>query len=190
MSYSFLDTPIEYLKGVGPKRAQTLNQELSIHTFNDLINYFPFRYIDKSRFYKINEISNTSTYIQLKGKISNIKQIGENRGRRLTAILSDETGTIELIWFRGIKWIKESVTENHEYVVFGKPALFNNKFNIAHPEIEPADKEAESLGESLQPFYNSTEKLKAKGLGNKAIGKLTKKFVTSSRRRVERNFIS
>lgn len=174
MSFSFFDTPIEYLKGVGPKRAKSLNQELNIYTFDDLLNYFPYRYIDKSKFYKIREISNSSAYIQLKGKISNIKQIGENRGRRLTAILSDETGTIELVWFRGIKWIKDSIKETQEYTVFGKPTLFNNKYNIAHPEIEASDKDEQSLGESLQPFYNSTEKLKAKGLGNKAIGKLTK----------------
>ncbi len=177
MSFSFLDTPIEYLKGVGPKRAQTLNQELAIYSFNDLLNYFPYRYIDKSKFYKISEIPNTSSYIQLKGKISSIKQIGENRGRRLTAQFSDDTGSVELVWFRGIKWIKESVKDNTEYIVFGKPALFNNKYNIAHPEIEPTDKEEDSLGESLQPFYNSTEKLKAKGLGNKAIGKLTKNLL-------------
>ncbi len=180
MSQSFLDTPIEYLKGVGPKRAQTLKQELSISTFDDLIHYFPFRYIDKSKIYKVSDISGSSAYIQLKGKISNIKQIGENRARRLTAIFSDETGSIELVWFRSIKWIKESLKENTEYVVFGKPTLFNNKYNIAHPEIEATDKEEESLGESLQPFYNSTEKLKAKGLGNKAIGKLTKNLILRS----------
>lgn len=177
MSFSFLDTPIEYLKGVGPKRARSLNQELSIHTFHDLLNYFPFRYIDKSRFYQISEITNAGTYIQLKGKISNIKQIGENRARRLTAILTDHTGSVELVWFRGIKWIKEILSEDHEYIVFGKPTLFNNKYNIAHPEIESTEKEDEGLGESLQPFYNSTEKLKAKGLGNKAIGKLTKNLL-------------
>ena len=175
MSFSFLDTPIEYLKGVGPQRAKSLKQELSIHNFEHLLNYFPFRYIDRSKFYKVSQISSTSTYIQLKGKISNIQQIGQQRGKRLTATFTDDTGTIELVWFRGTKWIKESIIPNTEYVLFGKPALFNHKYNIAHPEIEAEDKE--DLGESLQPFYNSTEKLKNKGLGNKAIGTLTKNLL-------------
>jgi len=177
MSYSFLDTPIEYLKGVGPQRAQSLRLELAINTFGDLLNYFPFRYIDKSKIYKIRDISNTNTLIQLKGKVSNIQQIGQQRAARLTATFSDDSGSIELVWFRSIRWIKESIKENNEYIVFGKPTLFNNKYNIAHPEIEPVEKEDEGLGESLQPYYNSTEKLKAKGLGNKAIGNLTKNLL-------------
>ncbi|MBU1011928.1 MAG: ATP-dependent DNA helicase RecG [Bacteroidetes bacterium] len=180
MSYSFLDTPIEYLKGVGPQRAQSLRLELAINTFGDLLNFYPFRYIDKSKIYKIRDISNTNTLIQLKGKISNIQQIGQQRAARLTAILSDNSGSIELVWFRSIRWIKESIKENNEYIVFGKPTLFNNKYNIAHPEIEPVEKEDEGLGESLQPYYNSTEKLKAKGLGNKAIGNLTRNLLIRS----------
>ncbi len=177
MSYSFLDTPIEYLKGVGSKRAESLKQELSIHTFDDLINYYPFRYIDKSKIYKIKEINTTNSYIQLKGKISNVRQIGQQRAKRLTAVFSDDTGSIELVWFRGIKWIKDKLVGNKDFIVFGKPALFNNKYNIPHPEIEFEDQEEDKLGETLQPFYNSTEKLKAKGLGNKAIGKLTKNLM-------------
>ncbi|PKP34975.1 MAG: ATP-dependent DNA helicase RecG [Bacteroidetes bacterium HGW-Bacteroidetes-17] len=177
MSVSFLDTPIEYLKGVGPQRAQSLRQELAINTFGDLINYFPFRYIDKSKIYKIRDISNSNTLIQLKGQISNIQQIGQQRAARLTANLSDDSGSIELVWFRSIRWIKESIKENHEYIVFGKPTLFNNKYNIAHPEIEPVEKEEEGLGESLQPYYNSSEKLKSRGLGNKAIGNLTRNLL-------------
>ncbi|MCP4553162.1 MAG: ATP-dependent DNA helicase RecG [Bacteroidetes bacterium] len=177
MSYSFLDTPIEYLKGVGSKRAESLKQELSIHTFDDLINYYPFRYIDKSKVYKIKEINTTNSYIQLKGKISNVRQIGQQRTKRLTAVFSDDTGSIELVWFRGIKWIKDKLVGNKDFIVFGKPALFNNKYNIPHPEIEFEDQEENKLGETLQPFYNSTEKLKAKGLGNKAIGKLTKNLM-------------
>lgn len=180
MSYSFLDTPIEYLKGVGPKRAESLKQELSIYSFDDLLNYFPFRYIDKSKINKIKEINNTNSYIQLKGKISNVQQIGQQRARRLTAVFSDDTGSIELVWFRGIKWIKDNLVSNKDFIVFGKPALFNNKFNIPHPEIEFEDQEEESLGETLQPFYSSTEKLKTKGLGNKAIGKLTKNLILKS----------
>ncbi len=175
MSFSFLDTPIEYLKGVGPQRAKSLKQELGILNFDHLLNYFPFRYIDRSKFYKVSQINSTNTYIQLKGKISNMQQIGQGRAKRLTATFTDDAGSLELVWFRGTKWIKESIKPHTEYVVFGKPALFNHKYNIAHPEIEAEDKE--DLGESLQPFYNSTEKLKNKGLGNKAIGTLTKNLL-------------
>lgn len=177
MSYNFLSTPIEYLKGVGPKRGELLRAELRIYTFEDLLSYYPYRYIDRSKFFKVNEIMNDSAYIQLKGQISNVQLLGQKRGRRLTAKFTDGTGTIELIWFQGIKWVQDKFKAGEEYVVFGKPALFNNRYNIAHPEVEVVAQTEESLNETLQPFYSSTEKLSARGLGNKAIGKITKALV-------------
>ena len=180
MYYDFLNTSITYLKGVGPKRAELLNKELNIYTYNDLLNYFPFRYVDKSKFHKVNEIRNDLTYVQLKGKISNIQIIGEGRGKRASAFFSDETGEIELIWFKGIKWLKDKFKTNEEYIVFGKPSIFNKKFNIAHPEVEIVSKENQILGEKLQAYYSSTEKLNSRGLNSKNISKLIKNLVVLS----------
>lgn len=174
MSYNFLSTPIEYLKGVGPKRAELLRSELKVRTFEDLLSYYPYRYIDRSKFFKVNEIKSDAAYIQLKGQISNVQLIGQKRAKRLTAKFTDSTGTIELIWFQGIKFIQDKFKPGEEYVVFGKPALFSNRYNIAHPEVEPVNQSEDSLNEILQPFYSSTEKLSARGLGNKALGKITK----------------
>ncbi|MBC34755.1 MAG: ATP-dependent DNA helicase RecG [Bacteroidetes bacterium] len=180
MSYNFLKTPIEYLKGVGPKRGELLRKELGIFTFDQLLTYYPYRYIDRSKFFKINEINSDSAYIQLKGYISGAQIVGQKRGRRLSAKFSDGTGTIELLWFQGIKWVQDKFKPDVEYVVFGKPSVFNNKYNIAHPEVEAVGSEDESLSETLQPFYSSTEKLSSRGLGNKAIGKLTKALALRS----------
>ncbi len=177
MSYNFFLTPIEYLKGVGPKRAEILRKELNIHTFQDLLQYYPYRYIDRSRFFKVNEINSDSAYIQLKGNISNIRIIGKGRGQRMTARFTDNTGNIELVWFQGIQWIQDKFKADKEYIVFGKPSLFNRRYNMPHPEIEEATNEDMAVHETLQPFYSTTEKLKSKGLGNKSIGKITKTLV-------------
>lgn len=168
----FLDTSIEYLKGVGPKRAEMLKKELHIFTFKDLILFFPFRYIDRSRFYKIAEIKGEMPQVQLKGKIIAVKTIGEARKKRMVAVFSDGTGEIELVWFKGIKFLKHSVTAGKELIVFGKPTLFNGKHNIAHPETEPIEKEVEFEKIGLQPIYSSTEKLNNSGLSSRNIWKL------------------
>jgi ATP-dependent DNA helicase RecG len=172
-----LDTPIEYLKGVGPVRAEVLKKEVAVYNFNDLLNYFPFRYVDRSKFYKIKDINSDSTYIQLIGKLSGIQMVGKPRSERLVAFLEDDSGVIELVWFKGAKWMINKLTTNEDYVVFGKPAFFNRKFNIPHPEIELASDQKEDLGEKLRPFYSSTDKLKSKGLDSKGISKLTRNLV-------------
>jgi ATP-dependent DNA helicase RecG len=172
-----LDTPIEYLKGVGPVRAEVLKKEVAVYNFNDLLNYFPFRYVDRSKFYKIKDINSDSTYIQLTGKLSSIQMVGKPRSERLVAFLEDDSGVIELVWFKGAKWMINKLTTNEDYVVFGKPAFFNRKFNIPHPEIELASDQKEDLGEKLRPFYSSTDKLKSKGLDSKGISKLTRNLV-------------
>jgi len=174
---NILDNKIEYLKGVGPIRADILKKELNIFTFYQLLNHFPFRYVDRSIFYTIKEINSDSAYIQLKGKITNFQTAGKPRNQRLIATFKDEAGKIELVWFKGIKWIIDKLNTTDEYIVFGKPALFNNKFNIPHPEIELASEQESGLKEKLQPFYPSTEKLKSKGLDSKGISKIVKNLI-------------
>ncbi len=178
MARSFLDTPIEYLKGVGPKRAALLRKEAGIFTFEDLLFYFPFRYIDRSKIYKIGEINSDLAYVQLKGTISDVRVIGVRRAKRLTALLTDDTGQIELVWFQGIKWVMDTFTSGLEYIVFGKPSIFNGKFNIAHPEIEAAEAYEKTMGSGLQGIYSTTEKLKRSGLNNKNLVKLMKTLVS------------
>jgi ATP-dependent DNA helicase RecG len=177
MSVEFLNTPIEFLKGVGPARAELLKKELGIFTFENLIYYFPFRYVDRSRFFKINEIVSDNTYVQIKGRIKNLKTIGTGRGARLTCFLQDETGSIELVWFKGIKWVQQKINPSLQYVVFGKPTLFNGRYNLAHPEIEAVVDIEAGPEASLQPFYSSTEKLRSRGLDSRGIARLTKTLV-------------
>ncbi|MDB2415711.1 DEAD/DEAH box helicase, partial [bacterium] len=167
-------TSIEYLKGVGPKRAELLRSELRIHTFNDLLNYFPFRYVDKTKFYKTNEVNSDLPYVQIIGKISDLKEVGAKHSKRLTAKLNDSNGALDLVWFKGTKWVKEGIKANVDYVVFGKPNLFNGKINIVHPELELISNNKSDGLNKLQPIYSTTEQLSNKGLTNKAIGKLTK----------------
>lgn len=174
---NILDTSIEYLKGVGPARADVLKKELRIFNFNDLLNYFPFRYVDRSKYYQIKDINSDSAYIQITGRLSGLQLMGKPRSERLVAYLEDDSGVIELVWFKGAKWMVNKLTANEKYIVFGKPTLFNGKYNIPHPEIELASERKEDLGEKLRPFYSSTDKLKSKGLDSKGIAKLTKNLV-------------
>jgi ATP-dependent DNA helicase RecG len=183
MSSEFLLTPIEFLKGVGPKRAELLKTELGIFFFDDMLNYFPFRYVDRSKFSKVSEINTDQNFFQLKGKISHVQTVGEGRGKRLTAYLSDSSGHIELVWFQGIKWVLEKIQPGVEYIVFGKPTYFNGKYNLAHPEIERLNEYEDTVTGKLQPFYSSGEKLKTKGLDSRGIAKLTKTLVA----RIENN---
>jgi ATP-dependent DNA helicase RecG len=164
-----LSSDIMYLTGVGPKRADLLKAELNIHTLTDLLYFFPFRYVDKSKFYKIEEISEDLPFIQVVGRITRFQEVGVGRKKRLTAIFTDGAGTIELVWFKGLKWVSKSLKPNVNYVVFGKPNLFGGKFNIAHPEVEEYKSDQESLGSALQPVYNTTEKLKSNYITSKTI---------------------
>lgn len=184
MSHQFLDTKVEFLKGVGPKKAELFARELNIRTFADLITYYPFRYVDRSRFYTVNEINVDASYVQLRGRITGIQLLGTGHATRLSATFRDATGSIELIWFQGIKWVKDKFSADEEYVVFGKPSLFNGRYNITHPEIETWATHATQAADTLQPFYNTTEKLKAQGLTSRAIGKLTHMLLTSAKGRL------
>jgi ATP-dependent DNA helicase RecG len=167
---NFFDTKIEFLKGIGPQKASLLNTELGIFTYGGLLQYYPFRYEDRTKFYKISEINEELPFVQLKGQIKNIALVGAGRGKRLVANFRDETGSLELVWFQGIKWVAKVIKPNVDYVVFGKPTVYNRKFNIAHPEVEPTTEA--SIDKALQPVYNTTEKLKGKFLDSKAIAKI------------------
>ena len=172
MPEHILDTPIEFLKGVGPQRAEILKKELRLHRFGDLLLYFPFRYQDKSRFYKINELNADMPYVQLRGKIGNLEKVGGKKAQRLVGRLHDDTGSLELVWFKGVNYVAKNILPGKEYVVFGKPNAFNRKLNIVHPDIEDATKAGDKVASSLQAVYPSTEKLNARGLHSKGIAKL------------------
>jgi len=169
---SFLNNSIVYLKGVGPKRAEILRNELNIVSYQELLTHYPFRYVDRSKFYKVNEISSDTAYLQLKGKISGLKTIGHGRAMRLVAYFQDDTGVIELVWFKGLKWIREKLAIDKEYIIFGKPTYFNGKYNFAHPDLETISEYQASASTTLQAVYSSTEKLKSRGLESKGIRKL------------------
>jgi ATP-dependent DNA helicase RecG len=168
----FLDTEITYLQGVGPKRAELLNKELNIFIFRDLLYYFPYKYIDRTRFYKIAELDPDLPFVQIRGVIKGYSTEGHGTGKRLVADFQDETGTLKLIWFKGGKWITGNYTPGVEFIVFGKPGVFNGTVNIIHPEIEAADKLAERINSALQAQYSTTEKLKNQFVTSKTISKL------------------
>ncbi len=168
----FLDTKITYLPGVGPKRAELLNKELSIFTYRDLLYYFPYKYIDRTKFYKIEELDPELPYVQIKGYLKGYSTEGHGKGKRLTADFQDETGTIKLVWFKGTKWVSANYPPGIEYIVFGKPGVFNSIINIIHPEIEASSKVSERISSALQAQYSSTEKLKNQFLTSKSISKL------------------
>ena len=179
MEKNLLETQITYLKGVGPKRAELLQKELSINTYEDFLNYFPFRYVDKSKYFKVKDVINDTVYFQLKGKVTNLKAVGDKRAKYITADLTDDTGTIGLVWFRGLQWVKNRFVPGKEYIVFGKPSTFKNKFNFVHPEIEDVvEGEPVIQGNRLEGIYRTSEKLKNMGLGTRGISKLMKSLLS------------
>ena len=174
----FFTTSIEFLKGVGPQRAALLNKELNIFTFGDLIQHYPFRYEDRTKFYTIREVHDEMQYVQLKGSIKKKELIGVGFKKRLVAHMVDPTGEIELVWFQGINWINDKIKPGIEYTVFGKPSRYGNKFNIAHPELDVTEKNGK--GGFLQPVYSVTEKLKARYLDSKALAKFIQELLIHS----------
>jgi ATP-dependent DNA helicase RecG len=170
---NLLLTPIEYLKGVGPNRGELLRKELGIYKYQDLVNFFPNRYIDRTRYYKINELQNNIAEVQIIGKIINIKTVefGRNQ-KRLVATFVDDTGQMEIVWFQGHKWIRESLKLNEICVIFGKCTSFGSTFNMAHPEIELLSEHEKSLRSAMQPVYPSTETLTNRGISNRVINKM------------------
>lgn len=182
---SFFDTPIEYLKGIGPAKAEILNKELGIFTFGDFIKHYPYRYIDKTQFYKIEDVSQDLPYIQFRAKLVSKQVIGERRGKRLVAVVEDDTGLLELVWFQGLKWVEKSLIIGQEYVVFGKPNYFGSKVNIVHPELELQKDYKSENATALQPVYSSTEKLKTFFLDSKGLLKLQKQLLLLAEKEIK-----
>ncbi|MGB5607544.1 ATP-dependent DNA helicase RecG [Eudoraea sp.] len=176
MNTNYLQTPVTYLKGVGPNRSEILHSELGIVTYQDLINLFPNRYIDKTRYYKINELQRGNADVQLIGKIIHLKTVEQKKGNRLVATFIDATGEMELVWFRGQKWIRENIKLNTPYVIFGRTNWFSGKFSMPHPEMELLSEHEKGIKVSLQPIYPSTEKLSTRGITNRVISKLVQQL--------------
>lgn len=171
MNASFLDTPIGYLKGIGPQRAEVLQKELFIFTYKDLITHYPFRYVDRTHFHSVREVIEDSAYYQLRGHIIEIDFVGDKRTKRLVAKFRDSSGVIELVWFQGAKWMAEKLKSNSEYIVYGKATAFMGRFNMAHPEIDVVTPELLVNQSSFQSVYHSTEKLKYRNLDSDGIRK-------------------
>ena len=176
MQHDILHTSIDYLKGVGPKRGEVLKSELGIYTYSHLLNYFPFRYIDRSRLIKINQISPDLGNVQLSILIRNLEEVGPPRKKRLVAHAYDETGEIVLVWFKGVKWIKSSIQVGKSYVLYGKPTMYNSTWNFNHPDLELEQKNKDKIG-VLQPVYHSGEKLSKFGLHSKGIENLQRNLI-------------
>ncbi len=175
---NILDTPIEFLKGVGPARSELMRTEMGVRTFGDLLHYFPFRYIDRSKFYPISEVDPESAMVQVKGKFIRIESIGAKRAVRMVGAFQDDQGNImEVAWFRSLTWIKQSIKTDVEYVLFGKPGLFNGKLQMTHPEIETVANFSKPLKGGLEGVYSTTEKLKARKLDSRAIRKLMETLI-------------
>ncbi|MGY5847512.1 ATP-dependent DNA helicase RecG [Salegentibacter sp. HM20] len=180
MNPNLLQTPIDYLKGVGPNRADLLRKEMGIHTYQDLLNLFPNRYLDKTRFYKINELQQNSAEVQVVGKIVALRSVAQKKGSRLVADFVDETGKMELVWFKGQKWIRENLKINTPYVIFGKTNWFNGSFSMPHPEMELVEDYKKQLRTAMQPIYPSSEKLGKSGITNRVVSKMIQQIFIES----------
>ncbi|MFM7021578.1 MAG: ATP-dependent DNA helicase RecG [Flavobacteriales bacterium] len=169
---NFLRTSVEFLKGVGTARADVLKLDLNIFTFEDLLNHFPYKYVDRSSFQKISSITSDQSYVQVKGVIVSVEEVGTGKAKRLSAVFRDESGALDLVWFRSIPWIKKTLLLGKEYIVYGKPTLFGSKMNISHPEMTLYSIGAFNELKGLQPVYNTSENMKNRGLDSKALRKI------------------
>ncbi len=182
-SPNILASPIEYLKGVGPQRAEMLKKELNIFTFRDMLEHFPYRHIDKTKVNFIKEINPQTEFIQVAAKLLTVDTIGEKRAKRMVAQVMDTTGQLELVWFQGINWIQKILVPGQSYLIYGKPGFYGPTVQMVHPEIEPWTPEKKEGKSFLEPVYPTTEKLKARGFGGRQIGKLTAALLTQVRER-------
>ncbi|MDB9903785.1 OB-fold nucleic acid binding domain-containing protein, partial [Flavobacteriaceae bacterium] len=167
MNSVLLQTPIAYLKTVGPTRAKLLKEQLGIHTYQDLLHFFPNRYVDRTQFHHINQLEASQAEVQIVGVITQIETITQKKGSRLVAKFLDNTGAMELVWFKGAKWIKESIKTNTPYVIFGKISVFQGRFNMAHPDMELLENYQANNRMGLQAIYPSTERLSNANMGNR-----------------------
>jgi ATP-dependent DNA helicase RecG len=180
LSPNFFHTKIEFLKGVGPQRAALLQTEMGIFTYGDLIQHYPFRYLDRTQIYKIGDLHEDLPMIQIKGTLRQKQLIGEGRKQRMTAVLADETGEVELVWFKGVKWLDKTLKNHTEYLAFGKPTLFNSKLNIAHPEMEDIA-ELKQETSFLQPVYHTSEKMKIHRIDSKVFSRIMRVLVNMAK---------
>ncbi|BDD06099.1 ATP-dependent DNA helicase RecG [Aureibacter tunicatorum] len=188
MNHHFFETKIEFLKGVGPKKASVLNKEAGIFTYGDLLQYFPFRHEDRSQFHKVRDINEQMPYIQLKGTFKSLQTYGDGHKKRLVGQFHDDSGSIEVVWFKGIKWISQKIAVGIPYTIFGKPNVYGSKINLSHPEVEEINPNASNQNSpALSPVYNTTERMKNAFLDSKAIGKLTEALLSIMDGSVEEN---
>lgn len=181
---SFFDTPIEYLKGIGPTKADVINKELGIFTFGDFLRHYPFRYIDKTQFYTIAEVNSELPSVQFRATVISKQMVGERRGKRMVAMVEDTTGSMELVWFQGLKWVDKTLIVGQEYVIFGKPNAYGMRLNIVHPEMELLKDFKLENATALQPVYPSTEKLKSFFLDSKGILKLQRQLMMQAEKEI------
>jgi ATP-dependent DNA helicase RecG len=174
---AFLETPIEFAKGVGTARAEAFRSELKVRTFEDLLYYFPFRYVDKSKFHRVSEVVSDAVDVQLKGRVVGIQELGQQHQKRLVATFEDDSGQIELVWFKGGKWIKPLLQSEGELIIFGRPNRFKGRLSMPHPEVEKLDSVRLNLGAALKPVYGTTEKLTSRKLNSNGIDKVAKEIV-------------
>jgi ATP-dependent DNA helicase RecG len=173
MTVNLLETPIEYLKGVGPKKAEIFKKEFQIFTFHDLLYYYPYRHVDKSQIHTVNSIEAEGAFMQFKGKITAYEIVGERHAKRIVAQFTDGTGTLELVWFNSLKWVENTLAERREFIIFGKPTKFNHRWNMTHPEmLDPEKKMNSGVSMAFQPLYSSSDKAKKSGLDSRNISKL------------------
>lgn len=181
---SFFETSIEFLKGVGPQKAALIGKELGLFTYGDLIQHYPFRYEDRTKFHPIESVHGDMPFVQVKGKITKMETVGAGRKKRLVARFEDDTDSMELVWFKGIQWVTKKLKLGVDYIAFGKPAAYGRKVNIAHPEIEVLTTQNEKAG-YLQPVYHTSEKMKAKYLDSKALSKMIRQVVMMAEGRIQ-----
>ncbi|WZL89103.1 ATP-dependent DNA helicase RecG [Salinimicrobium sp. 3283s] len=180
MNPPLLHTPIDYLKGIGPNRAEILRKEIGVNTYGDLLNFFPNRYLDKTRFYKIAQLERNSSEVQIVGKIVHLRTVEQKKGKRLVADFVDDTGKMELVWFRGQKWIRENLKLNTPYVIFGKTSWYNGLFSMPHPEMELVEDYKKNLRTAMQPVYPSTERLGKSGITNRVFSRCVQQLFLES----------
>jgi ATP-dependent DNA helicase RecG len=181
-----LETKIEFLKGIGPQKSALLNKDMGIFTYGDFIEIFPFRYEDRTKFYKISELRSDMNNVQIKGRITHAITGGTPNQQRLNATFRDETGEVELIWFKGVQWVAKNITIGQEYVLFGKPAVFGNKLNFAHPELEIFE-ETKGIQSQLSPVYHTSESMKRKFLDSKGIARAMRDLLSQAIPQIEEN---
>ncbi len=182
------DTPITYLKGVGPKKAELFAKELGINTYDDLLNYYPFRYVDKSQVVNISDIKSDAVYVQIKGVVRSLASTGDKRMKYITVKVADATGSIDLVFFRGLKWVLNTFVTGKSFFIFGKPSVFRNSYNFVHPEVEEDSGETQTVsGPRLEGIYSTTEKLKNAGLGSRGIGFLIRELLNQTSTLIREN---